>query len=390
MAAMIELERLGKRYPGQATPAVDALDLTVAEGEIVILVGPSGCGKTTTLKMINRIIEPTSGTIRLQGEDVTRVDPDHLRRRIGYVIQQVGLFPHQTIGRNITTVPRLLGWPRKRVDERLDELLHLVGMDPGIYRDRFPKELSGGQRQRVGVARALAADPPVMLMDEPFGALDPITRERLQNEFLRLQAEIGKTIVFVTHDIDEAIRMGDRIAILREGSVLAQYDTPETVLAAPADDFVREFVGAGAVLRRLGLTRVRDIALAPWPVAPVGDGRDAALRALEPSGHRSVLLVDDRRRPVRWADAAELARADGALNGAGFPVRAVVEPSASVSAALEALLGSGVGAVAVVDAAGAVLGVVDMPAIMAAADSMRIAAGDGHRSDAAGREVAAP
>jgi osmoprotectant transport system ATP-binding protein len=205
MAAMIELEGLGKRYPGQSVPAVDALDLTIAEGEIVILVGPSGCGKTTTLKMINRIIEPTSGTIRLQGEDVTRADPDRLRRRIGYVIQQVGLFPHQTIGRNITTVPRLLGWPRRRIEERLDELLHLVGMDPGTYRDRFPKELSGGQRQRIGVARALAADPPVMLMDEPFGALDPISRERLQNEFLRLQREIRKTIVFVTHDIDEAV-----------------------------------------------------------------------------------------------------------------------------------------------------------------------------------------
>src|SRR5919107_310893 len=268
--AMIELERLGKRYPGQSAPAVDALDLNIAEGEIVILVGPSGCGKTTTLKMINRIIEPTSGTIRLQGEDVTRVDPDQLRRRIGYVIQQVGLFPHQTIGRNITTVPRLLGWPRRRIEDRLDELLHLVGMDPGTYRDRFPKELSGGQRQRVGVARALAADPPVMLMDEPFGALDPITRERLQNEFLRLQQEIGKTIVFVTHDIDEAVKMGDRIAILREGSTVAQYDTPETVLAAPADEFVREFIGPGGGAQRLGLSQVRDVGLGQWPTAGVG------------------------------------------------------------------------------------------------------------------------
>jgi osmoprotectant transport system ATP-binding protein len=389
MPAMIELERLGKRYPGQSVPAVDALDLTIAEGEIVILVGPSGCGKTTTLKMINRIIEPTSGTIRLQGEDVTRVDPDQLRRRMGYVIQQVGLFPHQTIGRNITTVPRLLGWSNKRIDDRLDELLHLVGLDPATYRDRYPKELSGGQRQRVGVARALAADPPVMLMDEPFGALDPITRERLQNEFLRLQQEIGKTIVFVTHDIDEAIKMGDRIAILREGSSLVQYDTPETVLAAPADDFVRDFVGAGAALKRLGLIRVGDIALTQWPTSRIGDGRGAALRALEGSrGHGAVLLLDDRRRPARWVEAGELARTEEPLDGAGTEVRAVVEPSASLSAALEALLGSGVGAAVVVDRAGALVGTVDMAAIMAAIESMNAAAHE--RSGAVAEEVSAP
>ena len=319
MGTMIELEGLGKRYPGQSAAAVDALDLAVPEGEIVILVGPSGCGKTTTLKMINRIIEPTSGTIRLQGEDVTRADPDQLRRRIGYVIQQVGLFPHQTIGRNITTVPRLLGWPRKRISERLDELLHLVGMDPGTYRDRFPKELSGGQRQRVGVARALAADPPVMLMDEPFGALDPISRERLQNEFLRLQQEIRKTIVFVTHDIDEAVKMGDRIAILREGSAVAQYDTPDAVLAAPADDFVREFIGSGAALRRLGLVRVADVGL-------------------------------ERPPP-------------------GLEVHAVVRPTATLAGALDVLLTSKVGVVAVVDDDGAVLGVVGLPTIMAAVGS---------------------
>jgi osmoprotectant transport system ATP-binding protein len=283
MGAMIELERLTKRYPRHSAPAVDALDLSITEGEIVVLVGPSGCGKTTTLKMINRIIEPTSGTIRLQGEDVTRADPDQLRRRIGYVIQQVGLFPHQTIGRNITTVPRLLGWPRRRIDERLDELLHLVGMEPAIYRDRFPKELSGGQRQRVGVARALAADPPVMLMDEPFGALDPISRDRLQNEFLRLQQEIGKTIVFVTHDIDEAIKMGDRIAILKTGGVLAQYAAPAELLMQPADEFVEDFVGADRALKRLALTRVRDIDL--WDA-------DAA-RPFE-------LVTDDDDRPVAW------------------------------------------------------------------------------------------
>jgi len=376
MGAMIELERLSKRYPGQSAPAVDALDLSIAEGEIVILVGPSGCGKTTTLKMINRIIEPTSGTIRLQGEDVTRADPDQLRRRIGYVIQQVGLFPHQTIGRNIAAVPRLLGWPRRRISERLDELLHLVGMDPATYRDRFPKELSGGQRQRVGVARALAADPPVMLMDEPFGALDPISRERLQNEFLRLQQEIGKTIVFVTHDIDEAIKMGDRIAILREGSGVAQYDTPETVLAAPADDFVREFIGSGAALKGLGLTQVRDVDLGQWPTATADGGRKAALRAVQASDHASVLLLDERRRPLRWVPADELAGPDGALERRGIEVRAVVEPTATLATALEAMLGSVVGVVVVVDHSGAVLGTLDLHTIMSAVEAVRAPAPD--------------
>jgi osmoprotectant transport system ATP-binding protein len=326
--------------------------------------------------MINRIIEPTSGTIRLQGEDVTRADPDQLRRRMGYVIQQVGLFPHQTIGRNITTVPRLLGWPRRRVEERLDELLHLVGMDPATYRDRFPKELSGGQRQRIGVARALAADPPVMLMDEPFGALDPISRERLQNEFLRLQQEIGKTIVFVTHDIDEAIKMGDRIAILREGSTVAQYDTPETVLAAPADDFVREFIGSGAALKRLGLTRVGDVELRQCPTSVVGDGRDAALRAVGSTDHESVLLLDERRRPLRWVPARDLADPGDTLERRGVEVHAV-EPSATLAAAMESLVGSHVGVVAVVDGAGALLGCLDLGTIMTAVQSMRtVAAAD--------------
>ncbi|WP_433287674.1 ABC transporter ATP-binding protein [Pseudonocardia sp. CA-142604] len=371
MPDMIELEQLTKRYDGQSTPAVDALDLRIAEGEIVILVGPSGCGKTTTLKMINRIIEPSSGIIRLQGEDVTRENPDRLRRRIGYVIQQVGLFPHQTIGRNITTVPRLLGWPQKRIDDRLDELMHLVGLDPATYRDRFPKELSGGQRQRVGVARALAADPPVMLMDEPFGALDPISRERLQNEFLRLQEEIRKTIVFVTHDIDEAIKMGDRIAILREGSVIAQYDTPETVLAAPADDFVREFIGSGASLKRLGLVRVRDVELEQWPTSPISAGREAALHALESSEHGSLLLLDERRRPRRWAHARELGQSGGSLEDVGLEVRATVEPTATLAGALDSMVGSRVGVVVVVDGSGALLGTVDMRVIMAAVETVR-------------------
>jgi len=373
MTDMIALEQLTKNYPGQARPAVDKLDLTIPEGEIVILVGPSGCGKTTTLKMINRIIEPSSGIIRLQGEDVTRADPDELRRRIGYVIQQVGLFPHQTIGRNIAAVPRLLGWSRQRIADRLDELLHLVGMDPATYLGRYPKELSGGQRQRIGVARALAADPPVMLMDEPFGALDPISRERLQNEFLRLQGQIGKTIVFVTHDIDEAIKMGDRIAILREGSTVAQYDTPETVLAAPADDFVKEFIGSGASLKGLGLARVREVGLADWPTSQISAGREAARRALDSSDHGWVLLLDEQRRPVRWVEARAL-QGEGSLDRVGLEVRAIVEPTATLVGALESMLGSRVGVVVVVDGSGAFLGTIDMRVIMSAVEVMRAAA----------------
>jgi len=224
---MIRLEKLSKVFPGQDEPAVDDLSMDIYEGEIVVLVGPSGCGKTTTMKMINRLIEPSSGRIFLQGEDVTKVNSDKLRRRIGYVIQQIGLFPHMTIADNIATVPKMLGWDKERTSRRIDELLETVGID-NSYRDRYPKELSGGQRQRIGVARAMAADPPVLLMDEPFGAIDPITRDRLQDEFLRLQREIKKTIVFVTHDIDEAVKMGDRIAILKQQSKIAQYDTPKT------------------------------------------------------------------------------------------------------------------------------------------------------------------
>ena len=390
--AMISLERLTKRYPGQAEPAVRELDLVVPEGEIVVLVGPSGCGKTTTMKMINRIIEPTSGTIRLQGEDVTTSPPDELRRRIGYVIQQVGLFPHLTIAENVATVPRLLKWSTDRTRARVDELLDLVGMDPSVYRSRYPRELSGGQRQRVGVARALAADPPVMLMDEPFGAVDPIAREKLQNEFLRLQEDLGKTIVFVTHDIDEAIKMGDRIAVLREQSVIAQFDTPERILSDPADDFVAEFIGAGASLKRLGLARVRDFALADWPVASLSDGREAALAALQRSTAGSVLLLDDQRRPVRWANRQDLSRSSTPLERAGMSVTAVVEPHATLAGALDAMVSSRVGGVVVVDGRGGYVGTVDMGVIMAAAETMRAAAHEralaGDRSDLQTPDVA--
>lgn len=260
-AVGIELENVSKIHPGQAAAAVENFSMSIAAGELVMLVGPSGCGKTTTMKMINRIIEPSSGSIRIDGMDVLSLDSNELRRHIGYVIQQIGLFPHLTIADNIATVPRLLGWSKPRIAERVDELLHTVQLDPGIFAKRYPRQLSGGQQQRVGVARALAADPPVMLMDEPFGATDPITREKLQIEFLRLQAEIGKTIIFVTHDFEEAIKLGDRIAVLGERSHIEQFDTPARILSAPANDYVSSFIGQGAALKRLALIPVREARL---------------------------------------------------------------------------------------------------------------------------------
>jgi osmoprotectant transport system ATP-binding protein len=267
---MIELQHLTKRFAGSGVAAVDDVTLFIGEGEICVLIGPSGCGKTTTMRMINRLIEPDSGTIRIGGRDVTGSDPVQLRRSVGYVIQQVGLFPHMTIAQNVATVPQLLGWEAPRIARRVDELLARVDMEPARYRDRYPRELSGGQKQRVGVARALAADPPVMLMDEPFGALDPVTRASLQDELLRLLRELTKTIVFVTHDIDEALKMGTRIAILRAGR-LVQFDRPEAILAHPADAFVDAFVGSDRALKRLGLMAAADYAtdvMLPAPAAP--------------------------------------------------------------------------------------------------------------------------
>jgi osmoprotectant transport system ATP-binding protein len=260
---MIEFRRVSKTYPGSGTPVVNDLSFEILEGEICVLVGPSGCGKTTTMRMVNRLIEPTEGEILIDGEPNTAMSGTQLRRKIGYAIQQIGLFPHRTIAENIATVPSLLGWDKQRIKARVDELLELVGLDPDDYRARYPAELSGGQQQRVGVARAMAADPPIMLMDEPFGAVDPITRERLQDEFLSIQQNIKKTIVFVTHDIDEAIKMGDKIAILEQGGFLAQYDTPENVLSKPNSEFVASFVGSDRILKRLSLTRVGEMQLEP-------------------------------------------------------------------------------------------------------------------------------
>ncbi len=298
--SMIRLVGVAKTYP-DGTVAVHDLDLDVPRGAVVVLVGPSGCGKSTTLKMVNRLIEPTSGQIFLDGEDITRADPVALRRRIGYVIQQVGLFPHQTIRANVATVPSLLGWDRRKSAERADELLAMVGLDPKQYAARYPHQLSGGEQQRVGVARALAADPPVLLMDEPFGAVDPIVRTRLQDEFLHLQHDLGKTVVMVTHDIDEAVRMGDRVAVFATGGRLAQYDVPARVLGHPADDFVAEFVGASRGLRRLAVTPITaaDVdpvdGVEPRQKVPVTATLEDALATLMRSDDGAVAVTDGDR-----------------------------------------------------------------------------------------------
>lgn len=369
---MIRLDGLSKRYPGQQRDAVASLDLDIRRGEIVVFVGPSGCGKTTTMKMINRIIEPTTGRILLDGEDVTDANPDQLRRRIGYVIQQIGLFPHLTIGENIATVPKLLGWKKDRIAARVDELLTTVGMDPEEYRDRYPKQLSGGQQQRIGVARALGADPEVLLMDEPFGAIDPITRDRLQNELLRLQAEMRKTIVFVTHDIDEAIKLGDRIVILQEGSRIAQYDTPERILTAPANDFVRSFIGRGASLKRLNLTRVADVPLREWPTVDVDTPPEAALEVLRGVPESALLVVDGAGRPVSWLMADDL-RAPGGrpLSALGTPVDHTVEPRATLSDVLNELITARHSVSVVLDDTGVARGVIDFDQINETIREMR-------------------
>jgi osmoprotectant transport system ATP-binding protein len=307
-ASSVRYEETTKIYPGSSEPAVDHLSLEVPAGEICVLVGPSGCGKTTAMRMVNRTVEITSGDVLIGESSVRDREPAQLRREIGYVIQQIGLFPHRTISENIGAVPQLLGWKKERTRERAAELLELIGLDPELG-DRYPAQLSGGQQQRVGVARALAADPLVMLMDEPFGAIDPINRERLQNEFLRLQAEIQKTVLFVTHDIDEAIKMGDRIAVMREGGRVEQYATPAELLMAPANEFVEDFVGADRALKRLALMRVRDISLWEAPLAHVGQATSEVRAKLDSPDVEVAypLLVDSERRPLGWLSERDLA-----------------------------------------------------------------------------------
>ncbi|MEN2419501.1 betaine/proline/choline family ABC transporter ATP-binding protein [Streptomyces rimosus] len=362
--AGIALEHLTKRYPGTPAPAVDDVSMEIKPGETVILVGPSGCGKSTTLKMINRLIEPTSGTIRIGDEDVTGIDPVRLRRKVGYAIQSSGLFPHMTVAQNIALVPKMVGWKKAKVDSRVEEMLDLVGLDPREFHGRYPRELSGGQQQRVGVARALAADPPVLLMDEPFGAVDPITRDHLQDELIRLQHELRKTIVFVTHDFDEAIKLGDRIAVLREHSHIAQFDTPEAILTNPADDFVSGFVGAGAALKRLNLTRVRDVGVVDFPTASVEDPLQSIFDLLRSGTTNEVLLLDRHRRPYKWLRRGDLMRAKGSLARAGTLVHDTVTRDATLRDALEAVLTDNAGRVAVTGRRGAYIGVVDMETLM--------------------------
>ncbi|MFF7409909.1 ABC transporter ATP-binding protein [Streptomyces lydicus] len=370
---MIRFEHVSKSYP-DGTTAVDDLTFEVAEGELVTLVGPSGCGKTTTMKMVNRLIEPTSGRIFLDGEDISTVDPVQLRRRIGYVIQQVGLFPHKTVLDNTATVPHLLGRPRKEARARAAELLDLVGLDPSAYGDRYPEQLSGGQRQRVGVARALAADPPVLLMDEPFGAVDPVVREHLQNEFLRLQSTLRKTVLFVTHDIEEAVRLGDRIAVYGAGRI-EQFDTPATVLGAPATPYAAQFVGADRGLKRLAVTPVEPGDLEAPPVVRLDDPAASAAGRLADEGAPWAVVLDADGAPYGWVAAAALSggaaggetasgtgtgpaapAGSGSGSGAGSTVRAYARPmdawvplGAPLKQALSALLQHDAGWIAVRD-----------------------------------------
>lgn len=360
--AEIVFDDVVKTYAGQSVPAVNNLSLTVPAGEIVMFIGPSGCGKTTTLKMINRLHEPTSGTITIGGEDIRSKNATELRRTIGYVIQGGSLFPHMTVGENIALVPGLLKWDKKRTAARVDDLLELTGLDPSRYRDRYPRELSGGQQQRVGVARGLAADPPVLLMDEPFGAVDPITRQRLQDELMSIQEELQKTIVCVTHDIDEAVKLGDRILLLREGAHIAQYDTPQNILANPADEFVEDFVGAGSSLKQLSLSRVDELELQSPVLATVGDEGRSAADAARAAGQNDVIVLDSRHRPVGWYSLKEAARM------ARLPAESAVDVSAvdrrsTINDALDSMLASAHGGVLVTGRRDEFLGVVTFDAV---------------------------
>ena len=374
-AQPVAFDHVTKRYPGSGSSdgAVQDLSLEVPAGKICVLVGPSGCGKTTSLKMVNRLVEPTSGAILVGGVDVMTRDLIELRREIGYVIQQVGLFPHQTIGQNVITVPRLMGWTKARQRERTDELLSLVGLDPARYRDRYPSQLSGGERQRVGVARALAADPPILLMDEPFGAVDPIVRERLQNELLRLQEDLAKTILFVTHDIDEAIKMGDLVAVMQVGGHLAQFGPPDEILANPASEFVARFVGADRGLKRLSLSRVADLELRQPTTGTVGEDAAEARKRAWSDPFRYLLLVDEERRPIGWVDERQIPKAGALTESVAFSMSPLLNRRTTLKDALSMLLDADVQAGIVVDRSGMVLGLVTADMI---AERMRETAGD--------------
>ncbi|WP_310712961.1 ABC transporter ATP-binding protein [Streptomyces lydicus] len=344
---MIRFASVTKRYP-DGTTAVDDLSFEVEEGELVTLVGPSGCGKTTTMMMVNRLIDPTDGKIYVDGADVAGVDPVQLRRRIGYVIQQTGLFPHRTVLDNTATVPFLTGWKKAKARERAAELLELVGLDPAVHGARYPEQLSGGQRQRVGVARALAADPPVLLMDEPFGAVDPVVRERLQKEFLRLQATMHKTVLLVTHDIEEAIRLGDRIAVYGEGRI-EQYDTPASVLGAPATPYVAEFVGSDRALKQLSVTGIDRGDLERPPFARLGEPATGAARRLRAEGARWAVVLDENGALHGWVGTEELAGTDGTVADHSRRMEAWVPVTGTLKAAFSEMLKHDAGWIAVLD-----------------------------------------
>uniref|UniRef100_UPI003D8A1422 ATP-binding cassette domain-containing protein n=1 Tax=Gordonia sp. B7-2 TaxID=3420932 RepID=UPI003D8A1422 len=361
--ADIHLDKIVKRYRGQTEPAVHQLDLDIEAGHIVAFVGPSGCGKTTTLKMINRLIEPTEGRIFIGGRDVTKEDPDKLRQSIGYVIQSGGLFPHWSVAKNIGAIPRVLKWDKKKIADRTDYLLDLVGLDAATFADRLPKDMSGGQQQRVGVARALAADPPVLLMDEPFSAVDPITRLRLQDSLIAIQHELAKTIVIVTHDFEEATKLGDKVLILSEGGHIEQYATPEEILANPATPFVEDFIGSGATLAQLTLTRVRNVAHADIVTAKVGEPAGQVITRARAAGHTWVVVVDEHGRPRAWPSLDELASKPEVSDyvDARLPV---VARSSTLNDALDTMLAASQGGVLVADAQGAVVGALNIDAVM--------------------------
>ncbi|MFI2187468.1 ATP-binding cassette domain-containing protein [Streptomyces sioyaensis] len=344
---MIRFDSVTKRYP-DGTTAVDGLSFEVGEGELVTLVGPSGCGKTTTMMMVNRLIDPTHGRISVDGADIAGVDPVRLRRRMGYVIQQTGLFPHRTVLDNTATVPFLTGWKKAKARERAAELLDLVGLDPGVYGSRYPEQLSGGQRQRVGVARALAADPPVLLMDEPFGAVDPVVRDRLQKEFLRLQATMHKTVLLVTHDIEEAIRLGDRIAVYGAGRI-EQYDTPASVLGAPATPYVAEFVGTDRALKQLSVTAIDRADLERPPFARLGEPAAEAMTRLRTEGARWAVVLDEEGELHGWVGTEGLVGAAGTVAGHARRMEAWVPVTGTLKDAFSEMLQHDAGWIAVLD-----------------------------------------
>ncbi len=362
---MIRLERVTKLYAGQKNPVVNELTLEIPAGEVCILLGPSGCGKTTTLKMINRLVAPTSGEIYVNGQNTREVDPIKLRLNIGYVIQEIGLFPHMTIAENIATVPREKKWPRDKIRACVHEMLRLVGLEPDLYSERKPATLSGGQRQRVGVARALAADPSILLMDEPFGAVDPITRSHLQNEFLRIQEKMRKTVVFVTHDIDEAIKMGDKIAVMREGK-LVQYDSPEKLLSAPKDDFVEKLVGHNRTLKRLHLIQVKDVLHKETPVVKPESSLEDVARISSQSKIRAVFVVDQDRRLLGVIPSNKLNNWNGNEKAADVfePLQNIIEAKATLNDALSVMLGAGEWYVAVLNNGSEFAGIVTLGGLL--------------------------